>query len=322
MNNNKNTKRKANTTRIQIRSKPIDPNIKAKVILAKIDDILDGNSFREKMNIDNIITPIGNGNNTFDIQYTKPKDNQGTIKARPAGQMKKLNKIQNKKYKKGKSFMTDVGLVKQRKENGGDLNKEDDGYIKCVNEKIDEIINNIQDIDDHSDIVRLNDNFHLSKIEKEGRDIRQLLNDIDECKNQMQEDFDEVKYLIKFADNTHKLIGRHKNVMTNIFKEAGLRPRGGQFEDEINDKANNKNSKVLIPKPRPKNKRDYDDYDDDYGYNNNSRNSFYDSDKDQNLGEVFNKLKKINKIKDNLCNIQDDFLGYHQRLKDNIKPNH
>ena len=38
-----------------------------------------------------------------------------------------------------------------------------------------------------------------------------------------------------------------------------------------------------------------------------------------NLGEVFEKLKAINKVKNNLSNIQDDFLGYHQNLKNKMR---
>lgn len=313
--NKPSTRKKSNTTRIQIKSKTIDSFNKAKVILSKIDDMLDDYSSKDKMNIDNVITPLNNGDNTFDVQYIKPKENQSNNGRR----IKKLNKIQQKKFKKGKSFMTDVGLIKQRK-GKGDLNKDDDGYMKCVNEKVDEIINNIQDIDDYSNVVRLNDNAHLSKIEKEGRDFRELLNDIDECKNQMQEDFDEVKYLIKFADNTHKLIGRHKNVMTNIFKEAGLRPKGGQVEDDTDKTYNNKG--VIEPKIKKKKGKPFGDDGDCYDNMNYSNTSYYNQDKDEDLGEVFNKLKKINKIKDNLCNIQDDFFGYHQRLKDKIKTKH
>ena len=37
------------------------------------------------------------------------------------------------------------------------------------------------------------------------------------------------------------------------------------------------------------------------------------------LNGVFYKLKKINQIKDNLSNIQDDCLGYHEKLRDTLK---
>ena len=37
------------------------------------------------------------------------------------------------------------------------------------------------------------------------------------------------------------------------------------------------------------------------------------------LNGVFYKMKKINQIKDNLNNIQDDCLGYHEKLRDTLK---
>ena len=37
------------------------------------------------------------------------------------------------------------------------------------------------------------------------------------------------------------------------------------------------------------------------------------------LNGVFYKMKKISQIKNNLCNIQDDCLGYHEKLKDILK---
>jgi hypothetical protein len=37
------------------------------------------------------------------------------------------------------------------------------------------------------------------------------------------------------------------------------------------------------------------------------------------LNGVFYKMKKISQIKNNLCNIQDDCLGYHEKLKDTLK---
>ena len=64
------------------------------------------------------------------------------------------------------------------------------------------------------------------------------------------------------------------------------------------------------------NLKDYEDNEiDDQPYYKNGyyyRNARED---DMNIGEVFDKLKAINKVKDNLSNIQDDFLGYHQNLK-------
>ena len=65
----------------------------------------------------------------------------------------------------------------------------------------------------------------LDDNEKEMKDFQELVAEIDGYKQELQEEFDEVKYLIKFADNTHKLIDRHKNVIGNIFKGAGLQTR-------------------------------------------------------------------------------------------------
>ena len=53
---------------------------------------------------------------------------------------------------------------------------------------------------------------------------------------------------------------------------------------------------------------DYEDYDDEFLTTSVSE-----------LNGVFYKLKKINQIKDNLSNIQDDCLGYHEKLKDTLK---
>ena len=68
------------------------------------------------------------------------------------------------------------------------------------------------------------------------------------------------------------------------------------------------------------NLKDYEDNEiDDQPYYKNGyyyRNARED---DMNIGEVFDKLKAINKVKDNLSNIQDDFLGYHQNLRTKMR---
>ena len=150
------------------------------------------------------------------------------------------------------------------------------------------------------------------------------MEDIDDYKNQIHEEFDEIQYLIKFADKTHKLIGRHKNVISNIFKGAGLKPKRNYDEyEEDNENLNDKNE-VKVKKKKKDSFDDYDnynEYDDEPRYVNGYyyRNARRD---DEDLNEVFDKMKKINKIKDNLSNIQDDFLGYHSNLKHKIKEMH
>ena len=59
-------------------------------------------------------------------------------------------------------------------------------------------------------------------MEKNRRDFEELIKEIDGYKKEMQDEFDEIQYLIKFTNNTEKLIDRHKNVINGIFKGAGL----------------------------------------------------------------------------------------------------
>ena len=189
-----------------------------------------------------------------------------------------------------------------------------------INRQIDDMLKNIDQVDSGEINKQIKE---LSLLDKQGNDFRALINDINDYKNQIHEEFDEVQYLIKFADRTHKLIGRHKNVITNIFKGAGLKPKRNY--DEYND-----DDKKILDKKNNNKKKKKDEYDDD-DYNGDDYdepryvNGYYyrRARKDEeDLNEVFDKLKKINKVKDNLSNIQDDFLGYHSNLKNKIKEMH
>ena len=271
-----------------------------KTLLSKIDNILDNYNSQEP------IAPI-----TFDQPTSNKEDvslpiiiqnmNRNTV-------LPKMTKQKPKhiKSKRNKTFeMTDVGLIKQHKVK---KIKKDDPVISNINKQIDDMINNINEIDDDTTVTS---NREEDLLGREGKDFRQLINDIDAYKDQVHEEFDEVQYLIKFANNTHKLINRHKNVMTNIFKGAGLRPRNFDEVDTENAKQKPQKPKNII--------KEEDDDEPRYkgGY-------YYRKAKDEvpDLNEVFDKLKKINKIKDNLSNIQDDFLGYHQNLKKKLQETH
>ena len=161
---------------------------------------------------------------------------------------------------------------------------------------------------------------------KSKHDFEELIKEIDGYKKEIQEDFDEIQYLIKFTNNTEKLITRHKNVINGIFKGAGLSKKN------IDDKLNNdedKNKKIKRNRSQSKSRiqgyldivkevdkmdqeyaevEDIEDFDDEFLTTSVSQ-----------LNGVFYKMKKINQIKDNLCNIQDDCLGYHEKLKDTLK---
>ena len=271
-----------------------------KTLLSKIDNILDDYNSQER------ITPITFEQSSINKEEVSlpiiiPSINRNTV-------LPKITKQKPKqaKSKRNKTFeMTDVGLVKQHKVKEV---KKDDPVISNINKQIDEMLNNINEIDDDTTVTT---NREEDLLGREGKDFRQLINDIDTYKDQVHEEFDEVQYLIKFANNTHKLINRHKNVMTNIFKGAGLRPRN--FEEIESENAKQKNQK-------PKKIIEEEDEDEPHyrgGY-------YYRKAKDEvpDLNEVFDQLKKINKIKDNLSNIQDDFLGYHQNLKKKLQEKH
>ena len=153
----------------------------------------------------------------------------------------------------------------------------------------------------------------LRRMEKDKKDFQDLLRDIDSYKNEMKEDFDEIKYLIKFTDNTEKLIERHKNVIGSIFKGAGLKTKN------IDDDNKRSNSEEKDDEDfKQKISEESDESDDDYYQMYNNSEKFVDNSIHE-LNKVFYKMKKINQIKDNLCSIQDDCLDYHEKLKENMK---
>ena len=200
--------------------------------------------------------------------------------------------------------------------------KEKDEMMNNINNQINAIIKNIDDEEDSKKPTK--GIKHLKK----STDFKNIIEEIDSYTNEIHEEFDEIKYLIKFADNTHKLIDRHKNVMTSIFRGAGLRPTKNIEEEE---KLKNEKGKIKKFKSVGKLNKDNlgnfynnndNDYDNDYDDQPYYKNGYYyrnAKEDDMNFGEVFDKLKAINKVKNNLSNIQDDFLGYHQNLKTKIR---
>lgn len=249
----------------------------------------------------------------------KPNDNLPIDIPKPIENKKKLPPIKKKRAKKSQSFMTDVGIIKESKYNNKNNN---DHIIKNINSQIENMLNNIDEVGEDEEIKK-----KIKNKEKNNKnvDFKTLINEIDDYKNQVQEEFDEVKYLIELGDRTHKIIDRHKNVMTNIFKGAGLQPkRNFDVYEEDENKINNKRDFKDFKKRVLKNSNEiFNDDDDNFDEPKIINGYYYRKAKKDNedLNEVFNKLKKINKIKDNINNIQNDFLGYHANLKLKIKEN-
>ena len=241
---------------------------------------------------------------------------------------KKLPKVKTKKTsKKHKDgFLTGVGLIKTKKE------QRQNKFMAQNDEAINEMLHNIDEIDNFIKNPDKGKDSHLfegspdykDRMAKSKRDFEELINEIDSYKKEMQEDFDIIQYLIKFTNNTEKLITRHKNVINGIFKGAGLSKQ--IIDDKLNDSDKNERKTKSTSKSRIQgyldivkevdkmekeaaDEEDFMDYDDD---------EFLTTSVSQ-LNGVFYKMKKINQIKDNLCNIQDDCLGYHEKLKNTLK---
>jgi hypothetical protein len=243
---------------------------------------------------------------------------------------KKLPKVKRKKAsKKHKDgFLTGVGLIKTKKE------ERQNKFMIQNDEEINAMLHNIDEIDNFIKNPEKGKDSHLfegspdyrERMAKSKHDFEELVKEIDGYKKEMQEEFDMIQYLIKFTNNTEKLITRHKNVINGIFKGAGLSKKN--IDDKLNDD-DDKDKKIKRNKSQSKSRiqgyldivkevdkmdqayaeeEDIEDYDDEFLTTSVSQ-----------LNGVFYKMKKINQIKDNLCNIQDDCLGYHEKLKDTLK---
>jgi len=292
---------------------PNPNNVDLPIIIPKINPNLEKENLEKQKIEPNSTLPIkenakNKNNNGNSLNLQNIENNLRTVK-------KKIKKLQ-----KG-SFMTGVGLTKTKKEPIpiNQKQKEKDEMMNNINTQINAILKNIDDEEEPKKVYKDIKNL------KNSADFKNIIEEIDSYTNEIHEEFDEIKYLIKFADNTHKLIDRHKNVMTNIFRGAGLRP-SKRIEEE--EKLKNEKGKIKKYKSTGKFKKiddlsnfDYkeDDENDDQPYYKNGyyyRNAKED---DMDFGGVFDKLKAINKVKDNLSNIQDDFLGYHQNLRTKMR---
>ena len=269
--------------------------------------------------------PKSNQNLEFDQNMPDININLNNIRK---DSKKKLPKVKtkktSKKYKDG--FLTGVGIIKTKKE------KRQNKFMAQNDEAINEMLHNIDEIDNFiknpekgkdSSLFEGSPDYR-NRMEKNKRDFEELINEIDGYKKEMQDEFDEIQYLIKFTNNTEKLIERHKNVINGIFKGAGLSKKN--IDNKLNSNDDKKIRKIRstsksriqgymdiikeVDKMEKDNleEEDYEDYDDEFLTTSVSQ-----------LNGVFYKLKKINQIKDNLCNIQDDCLGYHEKLKDTLK---
>ena len=269
--------------------------------------------------------PHSNQNLEFDQNMPDINININNIKR---GSKNKLPKVKTKKTsKKHKDgFLTGVGIIKTKKE------KRQNKFRAQNDEAINEMLHNIDEIDNFIKNPEEGKDSHLfegspdykDRMAKSKRDFEELINEIDSYKKEMQEDFDIIQYLIKFTNNTEKLIARHKNVINGIFKGAGLSKQN--IDDKLNDEDKKERKTKSTSKSRIQGYMDIVKEVDKMEQEAVDEDDFIDYDDDEflttsvsQLNGVFYKMKKINQIKDNLCNIQDDCLGYHEKLKNTLK---
>ena len=247
---------------------------------------------------------------------------------------KKLPKVRKKKsmkkYKDG--FLTGVGIIKTKKEDITEKKEQRNNRFMEENDRaINEMLHNIDEIDDFiKDPEKTKDSYLFEgspdfkdRMAKSRKEFEDLIKEIDGYKKEMEDEFDIIQYLIKFTNNTEKLITRHKNVINGIFKGAGLQK---QIIDDKNDKDKEKSRKTKsVTKSKIQGYLDIVKEVDKMDQDNNNEEDFENYDDEflttsvSELNGVFYKLKKINQIKDNLSNIQDDCLGYHEKLRDTLK---
>ena len=289
---------------------PNPNNIDLPIIIPRMNPIQEKENLEKDKIQENNSLPLPHKENSKNRNNNKNNLNLENIEKNLKTMKKKIKKLQKS------SFMTGVGLTKTKKKPVV-LNpklKEKDEMMENINNQINAILKNIDDEDDSKKTPK--NIKHL----KDSANFKNIIEEIDSYTNEIHEEFDEIKYLIKFADNTHKLIDRHKNVMTNIFRGAGLRP-----SKKIEEEEKLRNEKGKIKKYKSAGKFNMDNYDineNDYDDQPYYKNGYYYRnvrEDDINFGEVFDKLKAINKVKDNLSNIQDDFLGYHQNLRTKMR---
>jgi len=122
------------------------------------------------------------------------------------------------------------------------------------------------------------------ELRKEMNDFRNMINEIDELKNGMKNEFDELQFLIKYVDGTSTRVNRHMNGISNLFQQSGLKPKSDNALHRLSEED--------------------EESDDEYGKNKNN---------------LYNKNKNMDRIKDNLINLQDNFIGYYKNFDGGMK---
>ena len=160
--------------------------------------------------------------------------------------------------------------LNQQNQNNYPQNKTKKAFLTDV-----EIINKLKH-DIFSDSFE-NDMNSVGKLNKReinvDNDFRNLINEVDTYKHNVQSEFDELQYLIKYVKNTNKKVSKHMAGVKNLFKETKIK----------------------------KNKPVFDEFD-------HEEENFYENNKN----EVYDKEKNLGRVKENIFNIQGKVISFHQ----------
>jgi hypothetical protein len=291
----------------------------SKLIVNKLDDILSQHNgkdlvipYEDMTSTSNLLSNIDISSNAMTDLSTSElrlmelntnmsgrlvKESKPQIKKLKSDTLPKLNSKPNNQKKTSKvtknkknTFMTDVEVEQIKKSeyegsNKSNINKPSK-FMEEENKKVEEIIKNINSIDDVFN-DELNSHDVNDRLRRDAEDFKNLIADIDEYKQSIKDEFDELQYLIKFADDTRGRVSRFKSGVNNVFQKAGMKPKtitNDSFENEEKD--------------------DLSDRRNDSG--------------DDDISTVYNKLKNMSKIKDSLYNIHDGMIDYYQKFNNKV----
>lgn len=261
----------------------------SKLIVSKIDDLLEqypnGKAASNSIlpyadvysNAKNLISNLDEKNLKLDLDLEENTSAEKFAKEKE----KEISKPKKKKKPtagKKDTFMTNIEL----EENIQPPVKQTSRYIEEQDKKIKEMIDDFDDIDNFLNEDEERD--YLSS-HPEHRDevmyFKNLINEVDSYRKNVKEEYDELQYLIKFVEDTRGRLNRHKNGVSNLFNQIGI-------------------------KSGVKNKESSDDEDD------RKEPVYYDEGN-------YDRRKNISKVKDNLINLQGRVINYYQNFNENMK---
>jgi hypothetical protein len=204
--------------------------------------------------------------------------NGETDKNRTQKRNKSLKNPKRSKNKK-ETFMTNVEI--EGGENNLEPKKTKSKYMEEQDKHVRELLDNI---DDSDGILDEKEEKEYLRRNPERRDevmqIKNLIKEVDDYKQSLKDEFDELQFLIKFVDETSDRINRHKQGVSKIFKRAGIK------------------TKTDIDLPEEK--------------EISEEKTYFTSD------GVYDTKKNMNVVKSNLNRIYDSMLGFYAKLNTNI----